>query len=65
MFTRYHETQTSVFFTKIKLCFHKSFRKKYQGMTYSQVRRVLRKSFTKAAQDEIIHYLRDKYIIRT
>lgn len=56
------EEGDNVFFPKIGLCFHKSFSKKYDGMTYIQVRRILKKYYTHSQQDDIIHYLKKRHI---
>ena len=63
MADRYYETETSVFFVKTGMVFHKSFSHKYKGLSIVQARRVLGQYFTRSQQDEILHYLKDKHHI--
>lgn len=65
MTERFYETETSVFFTRAKrLCFHKSFRNRFKNKTIIQARKMLKQSYTHREQDEIIHYLKKKNILR-
>lgn len=61
---RYDESETSVFFHKVGVVFHKSFSNRFSGLTIPQARSKLRKSFGHSIQDEVIHYLKDKKIIK-
>lgn len=57
------EEGDNVIFPKSGMCFHKSFSKKYEGMTFIQVRNILKKHYTHGQQDSIIHYLKRKKIV--
>jgi len=61
---RFYETDKSIVFPKLQFCFHKSFVKTFKGKTIIQARRVLKMYYTRSQQDEIIHYLKIKNIIR-
>jgi hypothetical protein len=61
---RYTETDTSVFFKKTGFVFHRSFARKYYGKNVISARQVAQKWHTRSQQDEIIHYLKDKQIIK-
>ena len=61
---RYDESNTSIFFHKVGLVFHRSFIKRFYNLTIPEARRKLQKNFGHAAQDEIIHYLKKNRIIK-
>lgn len=61
---RYNETNSSIFFTKAGLCFHRSFERRFYNLTIPEARAKLRRSFSHAQQNEIIHYLKEKKIIK-
>jgi hypothetical protein len=51
----------SVYFPKVNLNFHISFSRKYYNMDIVKIRQTLKKYYTHSEQDEIIHYLKNKY----
>jgi hypothetical protein len=57
------ENGNSIIFP-VGLCFHKSFIKTYNGLSIINTRRKLKVWYTKSQQNQIIHYLKDKNIIR-
>jgi hypothetical protein len=61
---RYEIVDQSIFFKKIPMVMHISFSRNYQGLTIASVRRKLKKSFTKAQQNELIHYLKTQNYIK-
>ena len=64
-FERFFEVGDSVFFPKVDRCVHKSFYKKYVGMTIPEARRKMRTIWnTQSHQDEMIHYLKHKRLLR-
>lgn len=61
---RYIENDNDVFFPKINARPHKSVWKKYSGMTIPDARRMMKRYWIpKSAQNEYIHYLKNKSII--
>jgi len=61
---RYTETNSSIFFERTGCVFHRSFIRKYYGHNVVSARQVAKKWHTHAQQDEIIHYLKEKQIIK-
>jgi hypothetical protein len=61
---RYTETNTSVFFHKTGCVFHRSFAQRYYGLSIVSARQKAKKWHTHAQQDEIIHYLKSKNLIK-
>jgi hypothetical protein len=61
---RFDEKGDNVFFPKVGLCFHKNFQKRFVNKTISVARRSLKDYFAKSQQNDIIHYLKTKRIIK-
>ena len=53
----------NVFFPKVGLVFHNIFIRRFNGVSIRTARWMLRQNWEHAAQDEIIHFLKEKKII--
>jgi hypothetical protein len=63
MHERFKEIGESVFFTKKGMCFHRSFIRRFYGLSIPKARKAL-KALSHSQQDEIIHYLKQKKTIK-
>jgi hypothetical protein len=62
---RFIEDGDNVFFPKAGLCFHKLFVNRFRGTNFISARRLMKKYFSRRQKDEIIHYLKNKGILKS
>lgn len=61
---RFIEQGDSVIFPRSGFCFHKSFVKRFKGMTFIRAKQKMKHQFTHAQKDDIVHYLKAKGIVK-
>jgi hypothetical protein len=61
---RFIEEGSMIIFPMANCRVHVLWKDKFQGMTVPQARRIIKRFQSKRAQDEMIHYLKVKNIIR-